>query len=398
LVAYDRCVSGGASAAAPGPDREAGRADPAAAPSDGSTAGSAPRRPPAAQPPRSDAGPTHAGFLITSDERDVAEARLRQAVADEVLSLDEFGDRMRLLLAARTRGELDAAVADLPAVRGAPDATAARPRGQPARTGGSAIGIMSRAETRGRWRPGDSTTALAVMGDAVIDLQGVEFDRDVLVINAVAVMGDVEIVVPEGVAVDLRGLSVLGSRTVEIDGDVAPGAPVVQVDGVAVMGDVTVRRPRASERLTSHGGNGALAARVPRPPADPSAARRERAETRRAGVRRWFAGLLAAAVIAVPVGWAVTADDVASAVFGSTTQTVAEAADTSVGAVVAFGSVEIRVPEGVAVERDGVVVFGSTECGPCGAAVRADAPTVQVRTVGAFGSVEVVQIPSSGSP
>ncbi|HEX6256079.1 MAG TPA: DUF1707 domain-containing protein [Euzebyales bacterium] len=393
-------MSGGASAATPGPERETGQTNPATdtEPTADPSTGVPPPRQPQSHPPT---GATHRDFLITSTERDAAEARLHAAFADDVLGFDEFGDRMRLVLAARTRGELHAALADLPTVPGPQRGTAGRPRGQPARTGGSAIAIMSRVETRGRWRPADSTTALAVMGDALIDLQGVEFQGDVLVINAISVMGDVEIVVPEGVAVDLRGLSVMGSRTVEIDGDVAPDAPVVRVDGVAVMGDVTVRHPRASERLSSQDGRGSFADRVPLRAADPAAVRRERGQAWRTSARRWLAGLLVAAAFAVSVGWAVTADDVASAAFGSTTETVSaaqlEAGDTSVGTLVAFGSVEIRVPEGVTVERDGVVVFGSTDCAPCGAAAPADAPTVQVRTIGAFGSVDVVRIPSAGS-
>lgn len=47
-------------------------------------------------------------------------------------------------------------------------------------------------------------------------------------------------------------------------------------------------------------------------------------------------------------------------------------------------------------ERDGVVVFGSTSCEACSATV-ADAPTVQVRTFGAFGSVEITQVPDAGT-
>jgi hypothetical protein len=55
------------------------------------------------------------------------------------------------------------------------------------------------------------------------------------------------------------------------------------------------------------------------------------------------------------------------------------------------------VPQGVNVERDGVVVFGSTSCEPACAAAAADAPTVQVRAFGAFGSVQVSQLPASGT-
>ena len=344
---------------------------------------------------------SHADFLVTSEERDAAEARLRQAVADEVLSLEEFGDRMRLLLEARTRGELHAAVVGLPPAGEPAARAAARGRARPVRTGGSAVAILGSAELRGRWRPDGSTTAVAVLGDSRVDLQGVEFEGDELVISAVSALGTVEIIVPEGVEVDLRGIAVLGDRTDRTDGTVIPGAPVVRIEGLALLGEIVVRHPRPKERLQLPDGRGAFADRVPLRAAEASVADRGRRAAPVSSARRWIVGVVAAVALALPLGWVLSADDVAGVVFGSASQTVTavdlEAGDVSVGAPVAFGSVEISVPEGVNVERDGVVVFGSTSCEPACAAATADAPTVQIRTFGAFGSVEVSPVPVSGT-
>lgn len=411
-------MSGGASAPAPDPDRADGRADgertagTAATPGTEATPGAGAPRPPAepAAP-----GRTHGEFLITSEERDAAERRLRAAVADEVLSLEEFGDRMRLLLAARTRVELHAAVAGLPAEsrgsssrpaeadggRGAAtgSGTAARsPRRarERIREGGSVIAILGSSDLRGRWRPGPSTTAVAVLGEATVDLQGVEYEGDELVISAVSALGTVEIIVPEGVAVDLRGIAVLGERRDLTSGDILPDAPVVRVDGLALLGEVVVRHPSAKERVTLPDDRGAFADRVPLRPVEPGARRRRPGARTASAVRRWAVAALAAVALAVPVGWALSADQVAPAVLGSTTQTISTAGvpageELTVGAPLAFGSIRLEVPAGVNVERDGVVLFGSTSCEPCGAQSAADAPTVRVRTVGAFGSVEVTR-------
>lgn len=384
-------MSDGSSAAAPGPDRAARDAETdAAAEASGSR-------------PSAGAARTHADFLITSDERDVAEARLRQAVADEVLSLEEFGDRMRVVLASRTRGELHAAIADLPVAREAPARTAQRGQMRPAREQSSVIGILSSSTTSGRWRPGQSTTAFAMLGEAKVDLQGAEYDGDELVINAYSVLGEVEIVVPEGVEVDLRGVSILGERSDKTDRMIVPGAPVVRIDGLALLGEITVRHPKERERYAAPDGRGPFADRLPQATAQQRAegATRRRARHRWAAARRWGAGILAAAALAVPVGWTLAADDVAGAVFGSTQQTISSSVlaaegSVSVGTPLVFGSVEIQVPEGVNVERDGVVIFGSSSCEPACVAGAADAPTVQIRSFGAFGSVEVTQIPGSG--
>lgn len=398
-------MSGGTSAAAPEPERESGGVQ-----RDTAGAATSPDAPPRSEatppgtPPRSAGRATHGEFLITSDERDAAEARLRRAVADEVLSLEEFGDRMRLLLAAKTRGDLHQAVAGLPDVRERPARTAERGHMRPARPQGAVVAILSSSETRGQWRPGHTTTAIAALGEATVDLQGAEYEDDELVINAFSMLGTVEIVVPEGVEVELRGHSILGDRSDRTDGMIVAGAPVVRVEGLALLGEITVRHPKARERFVSPDGRGPFADRLPQATARQRAegAARRRRRSHLATARRWGAGVLAAIALALPLAWTLGADDVAGAVFGSTQQTVSAAAleadrQLSVGTPVAFGSVEVVVPEGVNVERDGVVIFGSTSCEPsCGVAA-ADAPTVQIRSFGAFGSVEIVQAPAAGT-
>lgn len=394
-------MSGHASAAAPDPDRDE-RADGTA---------TAPQAPPPV-------GDTHAQFLVTSAERDAAEVRLREAVADEVLSLEEFGDRMRVLLAARTRGDLHTAVAGLPQVRRAApsdasteqrSATTAEPRRVPrstqrVRDGGSAVAILSNAELKGRFRPGASTTAVAVLGEATVDLQGVEFEGDELVVSAVSALGTVEIIVPEGVDVDLRGIAVLGERRDRTGDAVLPDAPVVRIDGLALLGEITVRHPKPKERIRLPDGRGAFADRVPLQARDARSGRDRghRLAARTSTVRQWLAGALAALALAAPLGWALSADSTVPALFGSNEQTISTAQlrpgdELSVGAPLAFGSIAIQVPEGVNVERNGVVVFGSTSCEPCGAQTAPDAPTVTIRTIGAFGSVDITRLPGTGA-
>lgn len=48
-------------------------------------------------------------------ERDAVVARINQAVGEGRLTLDEFSDRLELAYAARTRGDLDPLLRDLPA-------------------------------------------------------------------------------------------------------------------------------------------------------------------------------------------------------------------------------------------------------------------------------------------
>jgi hypothetical protein len=399
-------MGGSASAAAPDPDGDARRRDAGASPerpaADRPAAGATPPPAPpdqAAQQRAAPASDPYADFLITSEERDMAEARLRQAVADELLTLDEFGDRMRLLLSARTRGDLQEAVAGVPIATEPLRRTRERGTARPARKQQHIIAVMSEERTRGRWRPAAETTAVAIMGSAVVDLQGAEFEGDELKISAIAFMGSVEIVVPEGVEVELSGFAVMGDRSNKVDAPVLPDAPLVRVDAYAVMGAVDVRHPKDKERLAAQDNRGSFADRVPVHTAgyDRSEAQRRSKPPALATARRWVAGLLTAAALAVPLGWVMSSDEIAGSLFGSTdqvvnTQGLQAGQEFEVGAPVAFGSVAIQVPEGVNVERDGIVIFGSTQCEPCGAQFDPDAPTVRVKTLGGFGSVEISRV------
>jgi hypothetical protein len=350
--------------------------------------------------------PDGGDYLVTSDEREAAEARLRQAVADDLVSLEEFGDRMRLLLSARTRSELRAAVADLPAAPRTASRADHRVR-RPARYQRWIVAVLGGADTRGRWRPDPTINALAVMGGATIDLQNAEFDGEVLVINALALMGAVEVIVPEGVDVDVSALALMGGRDVEVHGPVDVRAPLVQVRGAAVMGGLDVRHPKPEERRRAADVAEPDESRIALRPAGYDAAgssvggRTRAVAARGAAVQRWVVAALAALALAVPVGWVVTADDVVGAVFGSAEQAVSASAladgEAVVSTPVAFGSVSLRVPANAIVERDGAVVFGSTECQACDTNPAGDGPVVRVRTIGGFGSVEIVRTAATGA-
>jgi hypothetical protein len=67
----------------------------------------------------------------------------------------------------------------------------------------------------------------------------------------VAVMGGIEITVPEGVEVDMTGFAFMGGRELKVaDVPVLPGSPVIRVRAYAVMGGIEVRS-RPAKRLSS---------------------------------------------------------------------------------------------------------------------------------------------------
>jgi class 3 adenylate cyclase len=202
---------------------------------------------------------------ISDGDRNKAVDFLRQHCSEGRLTLDEFSDRVGEVFAARTKGDLEAVLIDLPgawvddasrnsSVEQAPAAPAKHRR--PARRW--IVGVMSGGSAKGRWRPGAETHVLALMGGCEVDLRQAEIDGPEVFIKAYAIMGGVEIVVPEGIEVDLNGFALMGGNERRVkDVPRIPGSPIVRVQAFSLMGGVSVksRRERVgsarAERLTA---------------------------------------------------------------------------------------------------------------------------------------------------
>lgn len=190
-------------------------------------------------------------------ERDAFVAQLRQDMVEGRLTVDEFTDRIEAAYESQTRGELEALRRDLPAA-GPGQAVAVRSHRRPSRF---SIGIMGGSARKGRWRIDGQTTAVAVMGGCHLDLREAELEGPEVTINALAVMGGINIVVPDDVEVDVSGFSFMGGRNVgQGKNPPPPGALVVRIRGFSFMGGLNVVvRPRPP----------ALPARDPSPAALP---------------------------------------------------------------------------------------------------------------------------------
>jgi hypothetical protein len=191
--------------------------------------------------------------LASDAEREHVAVVLRDAAGEGRITSDELDDRLGLAYAARTAGQLEALTNDLPV---AVTQTSSSSVG-PARTSRFALAVMGGAKRRGRWRLDGQFFAISVMGGCTLDLRQAEIVGDNAGINLVTVMGGCEIIVSEGVDVQLSGISVMGGKRADIaDVPIRPGTPAIQVRAVSVMGSVKVRSappPEPSRRSLSRG-------------------------------------------------------------------------------------------------------------------------------------------------
>ena len=162
------------------------------------------------------------------------------------LTLEELAARADQAYAARTTAELDAALGELPSPASA--SAPAEPARKPRRT---IVAIMSGAVRRGRWRVPQDLRVVTVMGGCELDFRQAVIDADEVTVTVTAVMGGVEISVPEGVEVDLGGFSLMGGVAHEgRDDPPRPGTPLLRVKAFTFMGGVEVRHvpPRGDLR------------------------------------------------------------------------------------------------------------------------------------------------------
>ena len=196
--------------------------------------------------------PGPAGLRASDADRDRTADILRDALAEGRLTAEEHGERIDGVYRAKTMGELEPLVRDLPAASGATHATAA-PRPAPSRPSDGVVppvadenlvAVFSSSVRKGRWRVGRRTHAYAIFGNVEIDLSEAIFEQQQVVIKAISVFGNVEIRVPENVSLRGSGTGVLGNFEVDMLDSAERDAPVVFVDGFAVLGNIEAKPKR----------------------------------------------------------------------------------------------------------------------------------------------------------
>ncbi len=171
-------------------------------------------------------------------------------MADGRITVAELETRLDSVYAARTLVELEPITNDLPGhalslSKSAPVVVPANhmlsvsPGGS---SRGNIVGIMSGVERRGVWTAPAHINAVAIMGGLILDFTAARLTAMETVMNVTAIMGGVEITVPEGLTVLVEGVGIMGAFEDQVRQNYGPGSPVLRLRGVAIMGGVEVKR------------------------------------------------------------------------------------------------------------------------------------------------------------
>lgn len=190
------------------------------------------------------------GDLRASDaDRDRVAEILREALAEGRLDPEEHAERIDTVYRAKTMGELEPVLRDLPAAAGGrpqPDSLGhAQGPGAPV-PDQNLVAVFSASVRKGRWRVPARINAFAFFGSVEIDLTEAVFPQQQVQINATSIFGSVDIRVPENVTLRSNGSGVLGSFEVKTNDAEDADAPQVLVNGLAVLGSVDARPKRGA--------------------------------------------------------------------------------------------------------------------------------------------------------
>lgn len=174
---------------------------------------------------------------VSDAERAQVGQQLERAVADGMITLDEFTERYDAALAARTRGELSAVVADLPT--GRPAVQGAAPE--------ELRGWMSSVVRRGQWRVAPALHLNTRLCSTTLDFTSAVLSGPVVEIVVDDYCSSTELIVPASATADLNGVNAIaGSATVKVRTSPPSDQLHLIVRGRVRMGSVTVRHPFGS--------------------------------------------------------------------------------------------------------------------------------------------------------
>ncbi len=167
---------------------------------------------------------------IGDAERSKAIRQIQRAMATGHLEFDEIGDRFEKVYRAQTKNELEPVVADLPPLAAAPPAHPA-PLMDFKLVGDTKRGGLSDV--------GEGYTCINVIGDIRLDLTSLDFSRGDVNVTCWSAIGDVKIIVPDGVRVQRGGVTILGDGKEALVPPV-DDAPLVKVEIFQLIGDTKI--------------------------------------------------------------------------------------------------------------------------------------------------------------
>ncbi|MCV7071899.1 DUF1707 domain-containing protein [Mycobacterium rufum] len=174
----------------------------------------------------------HPELRVSDADRAAVTRMLEGAVGQGMLDLDEYSERVDAVLAARTRRDLDAVIADLPLNR------------QPAAPPQQLRSWMSSITRKGQWTVPPRLRLVTRMCSTTLDFTTAVVQNPVVHIDVDDYFGSTELILPDSATADVDGVANLAaSTTVKVTGSPPSHRLHIVVTGRVRFGSLTVRHP-----------------------------------------------------------------------------------------------------------------------------------------------------------
>jgi hypothetical protein len=193
--------------------------------------------------------------LRASDaDREATAERLRLGMGEGRLTVEDLEERLDGVYRARTRGELEALVTDLPAAAGAqaiePAASGSR---VPVRTGEDGtrwvVSVMGGSDRRGQWRLARRCRVVNIMGGSDLDLNDAEFAADRVELTVFSLMGGSKVRIPESLHVEVSKFGLMAGHDIDLgSAPTDPGGPILRLRLISIMAGADLRRGPENRR------------------------------------------------------------------------------------------------------------------------------------------------------
>jgi len=165
--------------------------------------------------------------------------------AHDIISVDEYERRVDIALNTSIEADLVRISGDLQPL---PEVSGQKPSPERplhhSRKDDLIVGILSRIDRRRNWNPAKYNKIVTLLGRVKLDFTQVRLPSGTTVVEFFCVMGHLDIIVPEGVRIDMAGLPVMGSINNLTDDPESTNCPVIKIRGLTLMGSIEARPPR----------------------------------------------------------------------------------------------------------------------------------------------------------
>ncbi len=197
---------------------------------------------------------------VSDAEREHVGTLLQRAVGQGMLSLGEFTERMDTALAARTRGELNAVLVDLPGMQVRPEYLPhpMQPTPAPAPPMAGPVppapashlqtptirGRLSNLSRKGRWEVPPVLRLDTLMSSVTLDFTEAVMRTQVVRIQVEDYLSSITLVVPAEATADINGLDTVAASAESKVRNGPPFGPLhLIVGGTVRLGSVNVKHP-----------------------------------------------------------------------------------------------------------------------------------------------------------